>query len=301
MERPTSLLLLGLVLAVRPAWKVARHAIALVMTRVKQAIARHVSDLLVAVLQELATDRCMNRLLQVVSNSISKAKAHEEFKRELKDVIVEAMRVEQLHNEIVGTLTGSMVAASKDKSMRAALLSVITSSLKDEGFMQEMLDNMTAATVSAANNKELLASVLTVAKIAITDAMKDAGFVADVTSTMASAGISVARDEAVRDAMLGVAKAAVLDALRDEAFLDAIRGSLADSLRDGNIYRGAAAGMVGALNPFRRTRTVSDQTPIPVPDGEEEINNKTGNAGEISEFDVPNATHSAHKISTSFY
>merc|ERR1712129_506836 len=110
------------------------------------------------------------------------------------------------------------VAAARDKNLRAALLSVISEALRDEGFMAEMTSTMAEATVCAARNKELMDSCLQVIKIATTDAMRDSGFVSEITE----AGMSV------------------------------IRETLAESLKDGNIFRGAAGGVLSAINPWAR-------------------------------------------------
>merc|ERR1740121_2636007 len=111
-------------------------------------------------------------------------------------------------------------------------------------------------------------SCLRVIKIATTDAMRDSGFVSDVTSTITNAGISVIKDDDIRESMVNVGKLAIVHALRDEGFLRVLRETLAESLKDGNIYRGAAAGVVGALNPWARLRRNDPPRPMRTESGD---------------------------------
>lgn len=259
------------VVIARPARRALAFHIAIFVETAKRAVVQHMSDVFVGVFVQLTSeDHHVDRLLKAFSDGVRKAVAHDHLRAALKDAVIEGMRFEQLHNEIVGTLTGSMITASRDKGLRGALLSVLTEALRDEGFMTEMLATMTDATISASKNRDLRDSVLNVAKSAITDAMKDEGFVADVTSTITSAGISAARDEEVRETMVNIGKIAITDALRDECFIGVLRETFANSLRDGSIYRGAALGVVGALNPFSGRRKDAREIEEQKEDEEEE-------------------------------
>jgi len=245
------------VLTVRLTWRSVRKVLAGYLESARRSVAQYASDLLVDICVSFTSAKGVNRLVQEVSESIVKEGLDVRAKTAMREAALEAMRFEELHSAIVETLTGSMIAASRDKSLRAALLGVITAALKDEGFVEDMLSTMTAATISAAKNRELRDSVLGIAKSAITDTMKDSGFLDDMTSALTSAGIRASQDESVQSAMVDIGKAAVTEALRDERFLQIIRDTLANSLKDGNIYRGAAMGVVGALNPWGRGRAAA--------------------------------------------
>jgi len=218
--------------------------------------------MLVRVVLELTSHKGhLTRLFRAVGDLVEAARVNDELKVALQTTVIDSMRFEQLHNEIVGTLTGSMVAASKDKGLRSALLGVITESLKDEAFMSQMLRAMTDATISAAQNKELRESILLVVKSAITDVLKDEEYVSRITKAMTGAGIQVIGDRQIREDMIEVTKIAITDALKDESFLAILRETLANSLKDGRIYRGAAAGVMGALNPFGRGARRDEASP----------------------------------------
>merc|ERR1712046_22280 len=85
---------------------------------------------------------------------------------------------------------------------------------------------------------------------------KDEGFIADMLAILTRAGtracISASGDEELRQALTCVTKVAVADALQDERFMSAFRAAICESMRDGNIYRSAASGIVGAINPWAR-------------------------------------------------
>ncbi|CAK0792488.1 unnamed protein product [Prorocentrum cordatum] len=227
--------------------------------RVQQGACQIVARAIVGIAVQISSDPYADALLGAAGSVIRQATAHQELKAALKCAVVEGMRFEQLHDEIVGTLTGSMVAASRDKGLRGALLSIITTALRDEEFMSQMLATMTDATVSAAQNRHLRDSVLGVAKIAITDAVKDESFVADVTTALTDAGLRAARDGEIRGALVDIAKVAIVEALKDDSFLQVLRETVANSLRDGQIYRGAALGVLGAINPFGRGRAPAEE------------------------------------------
>lgn len=260
-------------LSVWTAWNSGAWARA--WRRMQQGACRLVARAIVGVAVQISSDPYADALLRAAGSAIQQATVHQQFKAALKGAVVDGMRFEQLHDEIVGTLTGSMVAASRDKGLRGALLGVITTALRDEEFMSQMLATMTDATVSAAQNRHLRDAVLGVAKIAITDAFKDESFVADITTALTDAGLRAARDSEIRGALVDIAKAAIVEAVKDDSFLKVLRETFANSLRDGQIYRGAALGVLGAFTPFGRGRA-------PVEEAEERCEERSPSASAAS-------------------
>lgn len=195
-------------------------------------------------------------MLAAFSDAIRKAITNNQYKAALKEAVIEALRDAELQREIVCTISSAAIAASEDQGLRDALLSVskqaLSQALKDEGFMSDMLATMTEATVSAAKNRDLRDSILGVIKDAVADALKDEGFMGEMLTTGSRALVLASQDQELLSAMSNVTKLAVTDALRDGGFQAAFREAVCDSLKDSNIYRGAAAGVVGALNPFGR-------------------------------------------------
>lgn len=204
----------------------------------------------------MTEDEHLDPLLNAVSDAIRKAITNSQFKAALKEAVIDSLRDDELQKEMICTLSSGAIAASKDAGFLAAILSVtkdaVTQALKDEGFIAEMLSTLTGATVMASRDEELRGTVLSVVKDAVTDSLKDDGFMADMLSTITGAAISASKDQGLRDAMLSVTKDAVADALRDEGVMCAFRDAMCQSLKDSNIYRAAAAGVVGSLNPFGR-------------------------------------------------
>jgi len=206
----------------------------------------------------------LEQILDVISDAVRKAITHNQFKVALKEVVAYSLRDEELQNEMISTITTATIAASKDRGLRSALLSVmkdaVTDALKDEGFMAEMLSTITSASISAAQDQVLRKAMLDLAKEAITDALKDEGFMSDMLSTLTAAAVSASKDPGLRDALLAVTKDAVTDALRDETFMSSFRGAICDSLKDSSMYRAAAVGVVGTLNPFRRQASIDPRS-----------------------------------------
>lgn len=197
----------------------------------------------------------MNALLRAVSCGISTALASDQLKVVLKEVFLQTTRNDVIKREAVGTIADFVQVAGESKRLRMALLQVMAETMNDTEFTKGALTVLG----DTAKNDEIRTSALLVAKTAVRDLMNDNTFMADVTSEITHSGLSVMRDEDIRDAMISVAKVAIVEALRDEQFLATLRETAASSLSDGILYRGAARGVVGALNPFGGGKKKSEE------------------------------------------
>lgn len=222
--------------------------------------ARHLSDVLTLTLVEVCSDEeRLDRVLAALSDAIRKALTNSLVKQAMRESLIEALRDDELQREVLSTLTSAVVMASSDRGLRDTFLGVtkdaVTEALKDEGFMAEMLSTITSAAISCSRNRELRDATLGVVKEAVTDALKDDGFMQDMLSTLTGAAISASRDRELREALTSTTKEAVSDALKDDGFMQAFRQAMCESLKDSNIYRSAAAGVVSSLNIFAGSRS----------------------------------------------
>lgn len=176
--------------------------------------------------------------------------------------LIDMLRDKNLEEQVLATTAHGVDSVSKNKELRSMLQSVlksaVTEAIKDEGFMADMVVTMTSSTLAAARNKELREATLSVMQQAVTDSLKDEGFMSAMLATLIKTTVGASRDLELRDAMQTVTKAAVTDALRDHGFMLAFQRAMCEGLKDSNIYRSAAAGMVSSLNPFHGKQGSSD-------------------------------------------
>jgi len=218
-----------------------------ILASVKRMLAQQMADVLVGTVVQLTSSKSnMDLMLHAVSDGIRKARANDQLKAALKDVIVESMRYEELDGEIMRAMSRCMVVAARDRGLRHALLTLISESLKDDGLLQGVL----LALPDASQSRGLPDTLLSTVK----NALKDSRFMVDVASAFAQSGVSVLKDEEISRAMISMAKVAIDAGLKDEAFCSTLHEIAASSLGSGVMYRQAARGVVGALNPFSGRR-----------------------------------------------
>eukprot|EP00747_Dinoflagellata_sp_TGD_P178802 gnl/TRDRNA2_/TRDRNA2_28456_c0_seq1.p1 gnl/TRDRNA2_/TRDRNA2_28456_c0~~gnl/TRDRNA2_/TRDRNA2_28456_c0_seq1.p1 ORF type:complete len:395 (-),score=61.79 gnl/TRDRNA2_/TRDRNA2_28456_c0_seq1:97-1245(-) len=218
-----------------------------ILELVKRALAQQVSEVLVGTVVQLTSSSSnMNLILHAVSEGIRKSMANDRLKAALKEVIVESMRYEELDGEIMKTMSRCMVVAARDKSLRHALLTVMTESLKEDGLSKDVL----VALSDASQSQGLRDAALSLVK----NALKDSRFMSDIALAFVQSGLSVLKDEEISCAMISMAKVAIEAGFKDEAFCSTLHEIAASSLRSGVMYRQAARGVVGALNPFSGRR-----------------------------------------------
>jgi len=222
----------------------------------KEAVAGQVAGVLASVVVQLTDPEGphLASLFRAMAGSMRAAGQDEHLNSAMQESALEMMRSERMHAEVVQVMTGALVAVSRSKELRAALVKVVKESLGDETFTSDMRTTMLDTMLAGVKNKALMNSYLKVGRIAITHAMNDASFVSDVTTAMTNAGMTVMSDENRRESMSNAMKLAMVNALRDEELLGLIGQMLSTTMRDGSIYRGAARGMLGALNPLARRR-----------------------------------------------
>eukprot|EP00405_Crypthecodinium_cohnii_P008136 CAMPEP_0206420800 /NCGR_PEP_ID=MMETSP0324_2-20121206/1079_1 /ASSEMBLY_ACC=CAM_ASM_000836 /TAXON_ID=2866 /ORGANISM="Crypthecodinium cohnii, Strain Seligo" /LENGTH=285 /DNA_ID=CAMNT_0053884795 /DNA_START=209 /DNA_END=1063 /DNA_ORIENTATION=- len=216
--------------------------------------AKNLSGVISATLLEfMRNEGETQQLTLAASDAIRRAITNREVLSTMKAAILEAARDEELQQQLMVTITSAGIDTFRNAELRSALLAVtkdaISEALKDDGFMQDMISTISMAMLSTAQNRELRDTALGVVKQAVTDALKDEGFMEDMLSVITKSAIAASGDVDLRNALLDVTKEAVTDALKDEEFIAAFRQAMCDSLKDGNIYRSAAAGVVGSLNP----------------------------------------------------
>jgi len=219
----------------------------IILALVQRVLAQQMSEVIVGTVVQLTSSSSnMNLMLDAVSEGIRKSMANDRLKAALKEVVVESMRYDELDSEIMQTMSRCMVVASRDQSLRRALLTVITESFKDDGLLKGVL----VALPDASQSRDLRDTLLSVVK----NALKDSRFMSEFASAFAQSGVSVLKDEEVSRAMISMAKVAIEAGLKDESFCSTLHEIAASSLSSGVMYRQAARGVVGALNPFNGRR-----------------------------------------------
>lgn len=222
----------------------------------KRTSAKQLSDVLLATLLELARSE-HEELMLAFTGSIRRAVANKEVMGTMKSALIEAAQDEDLQQQLLTTMTRAGINAFRDRDLRTMLLGVVkeavSEALKDKAFMEDMVRTISMAVLHAAENRELRDATLKIVKEAVFDALSDERFMEQMLSMLTKSVVAASRDVELRDAMVGCTKEAVRDALKDDAFISSFREALCDSLKDSNIYRSAAAGVVGSLNPFRRS------------------------------------------------
>jgi len=148
-------------------------------------------------------------LIGALSQTIRVALTNEELQATFRDVAIKSMRDGELQSDILNVVTGSLVKASNDENLKKVLLSSIQQGMSDALNNQEFLDAIFSSTM----------------KVVVTGA----------------------KNTKLRDTVLNVATEAVSLAIQDKRFIQELKGVLKEVLRDGDLYRASAAGLVGAF------------------------------------------------------
>lgn len=218
-------------------------------------VAKITSEVASRSIQEFLTNEDQNaQLMDIVGAASRRALTHPEVLAATKAVLLDSMGDEQLQAQLVTTVKRASVDASRDQEFQIAMVSVtkeaVTKALNDQGFMKEMVSTISRSCLETARNQEISRALIDIVKKGISDATSDKRFMDDMLQVLSGAVVDASQDTVLRNALLGVTKEAVTEALKDEDFIKAVRDALCDGLKDTNIYRSAAAGVVNSLNPF---------------------------------------------------
>jgi len=135
--------------------------------------------------------------------------------------------------------------------VKGSIKEAMLEGVRDSTFTAEIIQTLVAAALSASEKKELRVALLEVIKQGVTNALNDERFMEEMLKTGSSAVIFASRDKELKDALGSVTREAITDALKDQSFMTAFREAAYDSLKDGNIYKSAAAGVLSTMNPFK--------------------------------------------------
>lgn len=135
----------------------------------------------------------------------------------------------------------------RSSAMRDAVRSSIIESLRDESLHDSALHTLENALIKASEDEGLRNAALYVVRQAFTGALNDEGFVRDLMSSIVGALVQASKEEELTKSLLDVVTYAVTRALSDERFVMELRGAITSTLRDGEIYKAGARGMVSAF------------------------------------------------------
>lgn len=175
-------------------------------------VSRHISESVTETVEGLfRNEKQFDRLLMAGTDALEQTMASAPLRSSLKMAIVESVQNEDLLDAVLATTTNAIVKASKDDSMREALT--------------------------------------VVSKTGVLEALRDEEFMKDIVASLVAAILSASKDPELKTAMLEIGTDAVSTALQDEKFVAVFRGVVKDSLRDGEMYRAGASGLIGAIMP----------------------------------------------------
>jgi len=261
-ERGLAVLLMLAALAASPfSLMIGFQPPSMMIEAVKDACARHASDMILRVMGEVTREGDqLNRLLDVAAESMRKLILSAQVRKVMIDVVLDVVRDHDLQDELLSIMTQVVIKASADRRMRDAILGVCKEAmldvLKDENFTAEMIHALTDAAIGASKNKELRDKLVDVVKEGVGDALKDEDFMKEMLNVLTTAAVVASKDRDLLDSVSAVITEAGTLVLKDEVFIGSLRDTICASMTDHNIYRSAASGVVGSLNPFRGKREV---------------------------------------------
>ena len=151
-------------------------------------------------------------------------------------------RRERLYESLADLLSTSLYSSP----LRDAVRQFIVESLTSEELHDSALNTLQTALIKASENEGLRSAALLVVRQAFVGALNDEAFVRDLMSSIVGAMVQASREEELTQSFLDVVTTAVTKALADERFVMELRGAITDTLKDGEIYKAGARGMVSA-------------------------------------------------------
>lgn len=152
-------------------------------------------------------------------------------------------RRERLICALSDVVSGTM----RSSNVRDAVKSSIIDSLNDDSLRDSALITLETALVKSSENEGLRNAVLSVVRRAFAGALNDEAFVRDLMSSIVSALVQASKEEELTASLLDVVTRALTKALSDERLVMELRGAITSTLRDGEIYKAGARGMVSAF------------------------------------------------------
>ena len=131
-------------------------------------------------------------------------------------------------------------------ALTTALKETLVAAVTDEDLQDTILNTLQTALIKASENEGFKSTALSILKQAFVGALNDEEFVRDLMSSIVGAIVQASKEEELTQSILEVVTAAVSQALADEKFTNEIRGAVKDTLRDGELYKAGAKGIVSA-------------------------------------------------------
>lgn len=147
-------------------------------------------------------------------------------------------------------LTDTISKALQSRALMKTLKGSITETLKDDELQQAGIHTLQSALVKASEDEEFQKTCMNVTQKAFISALSNEAFIKELMESVVNAIVMASQDDQLTKNVLGVVTQAVSNALNDEDFTNELRGAVKDALRDPDIYRAGATGMVAAA--FRR-------------------------------------------------
>lgn len=143
-------------------------------------------------------------------------------------------------------LTETISKALQSHALVSTLKHSFAETLQDDELQQVGIDTLQSALIKASENDEFQETALNVTKKAFIAALSNEAFVKELMESVVNAIVMASQDEQLTKSILGVVTQAVSEALADDDFTSELRGAVKDALRDGDIYRAGATGMISA-------------------------------------------------------
>ena len=166
-------------------------------------------------------------------------------------------------NEFFDAFAALISKSVQSTALKAALMESLVTSLMNDDLHDAVLQTLQSALIKASENEGLRSTGLNIVKQAFVGALNDEDFVRDLMSSIVSALVQASKEEELTSSLLDVVTRAVSQALAEENFTAEIRGAVKDTLRDGDLYKAGAKGIVaaafGGATEFHKSLTRKDQ------------------------------------------
>lgn len=180
----------------------------------KRSMVRHISDGITLSMVEFTRNQDESEaFMSALSETIRLALTNEQLTSTFKEIAIESFRNEELQKDIICTFSTAIVRASEDTPFKKVLLSAI-----EQG---------------------------------ISEALSDEDFMNSMFSSLVNALVSASQNEELREAIMNTTTEAVSTAVRDERFMNELKQAMKECLRDSDIFRAGASGLIGAVLPRR--------------------------------------------------
>jgi hypothetical protein len=149
-------------------------------------------------------------------------------------------------DRLLDALADSIGRALQSSALTSTIKASIMDTLKDDDLQRATIHTLQSALIKASENEGFRETAMDVTKRAFVGALSNKDYVDELMTSIVSAIVSASQNEELTKSLLGVVTQAVSEALADEDFVSEIRGAVKDCLRDGDLYRAGAKGMISA-------------------------------------------------------